>query len=114
MHWRSGWTSALLQLQRLGIPILSDLGSSSWPNWRESFKQLFVILFFSLMPLWLPHDANPSSDAIFGKDRFSIHTAPASRSHSIISSTNMYVCDGIVRPNATAVLRLMVICNRLG
>jgi hypothetical protein len=55
MHWRSkfAWTSRLLALRKLRFPILSDLSSASWPNWRESFKELFVILFFSLMPLWL-------------------------------------------------------------
>lgn len=35
------------------IPIISDLRSASWPNWREAFREIFVILFFSLMPLWL-------------------------------------------------------------
>jgi len=35
------------------IPVLSDLVQASWPNWREAIKELFVILFFSLMPLWL-------------------------------------------------------------
>lgn len=35
------------------IPILSDLLTARWPNWRESLKEVFVTLFFSLMPLWL-------------------------------------------------------------
>ncbi len=35
------------------FPILKDLASASWSNWREAFKELFVTLFFSLMPLWL-------------------------------------------------------------
>jgi uncharacterized membrane protein len=40
-------------LRGAGIPIITDLRSASWPNWREGFKEVFVILFFSLMPLWL-------------------------------------------------------------
>ena len=35
------------------VPIFADLSSASWPNWREALKEIFVILFFSLMPLWL-------------------------------------------------------------
>jgi hypothetical protein len=35
------------------IPIIADLLTASWPNWREAFKEIFVTLFFSLMPLWL-------------------------------------------------------------
>src|ERR1700682_517515 len=35
------------------IPIIADLLTASWPNWREALKEVFVILFFSLMPLWL-------------------------------------------------------------
>ena len=35
------------------IPIFADLRPASWPNWREALKEVFVILFFSLMPLWL-------------------------------------------------------------
>ena len=35
------------------IPIIADLRPASWANWREAFKEVFVILFFSLMPLWL-------------------------------------------------------------
>ncbi|SRR6266436_144393 len=35
------------------LPILTDLASASWPNWREAIKEIFVTLFFSLMPLWL-------------------------------------------------------------
>lgn len=40
-------------LKQARIPIIADLRSASWPNWREAFKEIFVILFFSLMPLWL-------------------------------------------------------------
>jgi hypothetical protein len=35
------------------VPIFADLSSACWPNWREALKEIFVILFFSLMPLWL-------------------------------------------------------------
>jgi hypothetical protein len=35
------------------FPIISELTSASWPNWREALKEIFVTLFFSLMPLWL-------------------------------------------------------------
>lgn len=40
-------------LAQVRIPIVADLSSASWPNWREALKEVFVILFFSLMPLWL-------------------------------------------------------------
>lgn len=39
--------------KRCRIPIIADLLLASWPNWREALKEIFVILFFSLMPLWL-------------------------------------------------------------
>ncbi|HUZ32294.1 MAG TPA: hypothetical protein VMV19_09375 [Xanthobacteraceae bacterium] len=35
------------------FPIFSDLRGASWANWREAIKEIFVTLFFSLMPLWL-------------------------------------------------------------
>lgn len=35
------------------IPIVAELRSASWSNWRDALKEIFVILFFSLMPLWL-------------------------------------------------------------
>ena len=35
------------------IPIVADLRTASWPNWREALKEVLVVLFFSLMPLWL-------------------------------------------------------------
>jgi hypothetical protein len=47
------WTQIKALFQDINIPIITDLGSASWPNWREAFKEIFVILFFSLMPLWL-------------------------------------------------------------
>lgn len=40
-------------LKEARIPIIADLRPASWPNWREAFKEVFVTLFFSLMPLWL-------------------------------------------------------------
>jgi hypothetical protein len=40
-------------LKQSRVPIIADLCSASWPNWREAFKEILVILFFSLMPLWL-------------------------------------------------------------
>ena len=40
-------------VQDCRIPIIPELLTASWPNWRESFKEVFVTLFFSLMPLWL-------------------------------------------------------------
>ena len=40
-------------LRNSRIPIVEDLRSASWPNWREGIRELFVTLFFSLMPLWL-------------------------------------------------------------
>jgi hypothetical protein len=49
MNWGRIWAS----LRQARIPIIAELRSASWPNWREAFKELFVILFFSLMPLWL-------------------------------------------------------------
>lgn len=48
--WNSSFWRAIASAR---IPILADLRSASWPNWREAFKEVFVILFFSLMPLWL-------------------------------------------------------------
>jgi hypothetical protein len=48
MKW-ARWGS----LNQARIPIFADLCSASWPNWREALKEIFVILFFSLMPLWL-------------------------------------------------------------
>lgn len=48
---RLGSTKSLVQ--RTQIPIIPELLTASWPNWRESFKEAFVTLFFSLMPLWL-------------------------------------------------------------
>jgi len=38
---------------RLNVPIISDLSRAKWPAWRDALIELFVILFFSLMPLWL-------------------------------------------------------------
>lgn len=43
------WTN----LRNIRIPIVDDLLAASWPNWREGIKEVFVTLFFSLMPLWL-------------------------------------------------------------
>ncbi len=40
-------------LQGARFPILSDVVAVSWSNWREATKEVFVVLFFSLMPLWL-------------------------------------------------------------
>ena len=47
------WVRFKGSLSQARIPIFADLCSASWPNWREAFKEIFVILFFSLMPLWL-------------------------------------------------------------
>jgi len=38
---------------RIKVPIVSDLIAAGWPDWREAFKELFIILLFSLMPVWL-------------------------------------------------------------
>jgi hypothetical protein len=50
---RAGLGSVRSFIQRSQIPIIPELLTASWPNWRESFKEAFVTLFFSLMPLWL-------------------------------------------------------------
>ena len=50
---RSVLTSVRSFVQGTQIPIVPELLTASWPNWRESFKEAFVTLFFSLMPLWL-------------------------------------------------------------
>ena len=47
------WANLRGRLIGSQMPIISDLCSASWSNWREGFKEVFVILFFSLMPLWL-------------------------------------------------------------
>jgi hypothetical protein len=43
----------LARFPQARIPIIADLLTASWPNWREALKEVFVFLFFSLMPLWL-------------------------------------------------------------
>ena len=48
-----GLSSAKSFVESCHIPILPELLTASWPNWRESFKEAFVTLFFSLMPIWL-------------------------------------------------------------
>jgi hypothetical protein len=48
-----GLSSARSYIQGTRIPIIPELLTASWSNWRESFKEAFVTLFFSLMPLWL-------------------------------------------------------------
>jgi hypothetical protein len=50
---RNGLGSAISFIQGTQIPIVPELLTASWSNWRESFKEAFVTLFFSLMPLWL-------------------------------------------------------------
>jgi hypothetical protein len=50
---RHYWARFARWLESFRFPILSDLLRTSWPNWRESLKEVFVTLFFSLMPLWL-------------------------------------------------------------
>ncbi len=50
-RFKQWWTEFSLKETR--IPIIADLTAASWPNWREALKEIFVILFFSLMPLWL-------------------------------------------------------------
>jgi hypothetical protein len=35
------------------IPIVGELTTATPQNWFEAGKELFLILFFSLMPLWL-------------------------------------------------------------
>lgn len=47
------WNQFPALLGSVKIPIVSDLRDASWPNWREGFKEVIVILFFSLMPMWL-------------------------------------------------------------
>jgi len=47
------WSQIATALRNARFPIVTDLTSASWPNWREGLKEVFVILFFSLMPLWL-------------------------------------------------------------
>jgi hypothetical protein len=47
------WSRAKTLVKALHIPIVSDVWSASWANWREALKEVFVTLFFSLMPLWL-------------------------------------------------------------
>ena len=49
MNWTTSWR--LPNMTRL--PIVSDLCPASWQDWREAFKELFVVLLFSLMPVWL-------------------------------------------------------------
>lgn len=34
------------RISQARIPIITDLYSASWPNWREALKEIFVILFF--------------------------------------------------------------------
>jgi hypothetical protein len=49
-------TSARHLLRRLSLrpfPIIGDLPSASLSDWREAFKEVFIITFFSLMPIWL-------------------------------------------------------------
>jgi hypothetical protein len=50
---RSRLSSVKRFIESTRIPIVPELLTASWPNWRESFKEAFVTLFFSLMPLWL-------------------------------------------------------------
>jgi hypothetical protein len=47
------WSRAEALLRAFYIPIISDAASANWPHWREALKEVFVTLFFSLMPLWL-------------------------------------------------------------
>jgi hypothetical protein len=48
-----GLSSVRSYIQDTRIPVIPELLTASWSNWRESFKEAFVTLFFSLMPLWL-------------------------------------------------------------
>jgi hypothetical protein len=50
--WR-GLGLARSYVRSTRVPIIPELLTASWANWRESFKEAFVTLFFSLMPLWL-------------------------------------------------------------
>lgn len=50
---RSSLVSVRSFIQETKVPIIPELLTASWSNWRESFKEAFVTLFFSLMPLWL-------------------------------------------------------------
>lgn len=50
---RTNWTQFQTRFWQVRVPIIAELRSASWPNWREGLKEVFVILFFSLMPLWL-------------------------------------------------------------
>lgn len=49
----SGIVATKSFVQQSRFPIVPELMTASWANWRESFKEAFVTLFFSLMPLWL-------------------------------------------------------------
>ncbi|MBI3503662.1 MAG: hypothetical protein HY059_02380 [Proteobacteria bacterium] len=53
MTMRERLARAVIFFKARRIPIFSDLRAASWANWREALKELFVTLFFSLMPLWL-------------------------------------------------------------
>lgn len=47
------WPKTKTFLSTTYFPILSDVRPASWSDWREALKEVFVTLFFSLMPLWL-------------------------------------------------------------
>lgn len=53
MNTRERLSKIWRSIGKARIPIVSDLRTASWPNWRDAFREIFVILFFSLMPLWL-------------------------------------------------------------
>jgi hypothetical protein len=38
---------------RVKFPIFSAMGIARWPDVRDALTEIFVILLFSLMPLWL-------------------------------------------------------------
>jgi hypothetical protein len=42
---RSAFTSSL--------PVVKDLAEASSANWREALREVFIVLLFSLMPMWL-------------------------------------------------------------
>jgi hypothetical protein len=51
--FRNGLRATRSYMQSCHVPIIPELLTASWSNWRESFKEAFVTLFFSLMPIWL-------------------------------------------------------------
>ena len=53
-NFRHAWHSVKPRIRRATrpLPILGDL-PEDWADWKEDFKEVFIVAFFSLMPLWL-------------------------------------------------------------